>query len=526
MVWHAYMLNPRAYLEDCVREGRMSLWFTKMPWQTIVQCIDNVSFEYTPGDGAAEHFHALTSLAWSDGKDSGKRLSCFNCSKVLVVPWTTCRTEPQAAGTVLPLSQASVETLLAQGQGFADKNFVSSCPECGHIIKRDHLCAEKFLKDVHLLLDQDVNMPGTVLGLDSGIPGAVALKTTVRDYTCSTSCSFPNRLLKAGLGDALIMTQRDHGNVFSIGLVRDQMEAFFKDKKLVQVARQSLSYRPIRDERIAIRKMMSRYWDNSSPFALDLVGAVIRQGTFIEKMHCIDWLHSPALPSTVSRILLKYTRFFTILKTAQNNMAVPTLDVDLAWHTHQLSPYSYLVYSVNKTRQFIDHDDKVAETKLNDSFAWTSKQYQKMFDEPYSECTCWYCEATRESNTSVASRLFKTAPAAPVHPSSGDPRKSVHISAHSAVAPTDENGAYAAIAKKKADALETHYQKVCSRAAKKGQPQPKRNDYYYSDAYGYPVYLPMYAAYGGAMYTPGMYAVSPGCMAMGVGAVGNCCAGE
>ncbi|RAL00575.1 uncharacterized protein BO80DRAFT_425395 [Aspergillus ibericus CBS 121593] len=26
--------------------------------------------------------------------------------------------------------------------------------------------------------------------------------------------------------------------------------------------------------------MLSRYWDNASPFALDLVGAVIRQGTF------------------------------------------------------------------------------------------------------------------------------------------------------------------------------------------------------------------------------------------------------
>lgn len=30
--------------------------------------------------------------------------------------------------------------------------------------------------------------------------------------------------------------------------------------------------------------MMSRYWDNSSPFALDLVGAVVRQGTFFQKM--------------------------------------------------------------------------------------------------------------------------------------------------------------------------------------------------------------------------------------------------
>ena len=43
-------------------------------------------------------------------------------------------------------------------------------------------------------------------------------------------------------------------------------------------------------------------------------------------------------------------------------MAVPTLDVDLAWHTRQLSPYNYMMYTVKMTKQFVDHDDKVAET--------------------------------------------------------------------------------------------------------------------------------------------------------------------
>ncbi|KAK3060723.1 hypothetical protein LTS18_007901, partial [Coniosporium uncinatum] len=47
---------------------------------------------------------------------------------------------------------------------------------------------------------------------------------------------------------------------------------------------------PSRDQRTAFRRMMSRYWYNSSPFALDLSSAVIRQGSFIEKMHNIDWL--------------------------------------------------------------------------------------------------------------------------------------------------------------------------------------------------------------------------------------------
>lgn len=77
--------------------------------------------------------------------------------------------------------------------------------------------------------------------------------------------------------------------------------------------------------------MMARYWDNSSEiFALDLVGAVIRQGTFVQKMDRIDWLHSPALPSTIDRLIYKYRIFFRIMAENPSRMAVPTLDVDLA----------------------------------------------------------------------------------------------------------------------------------------------------------------------------------------------------
>lgn len=77
--------------------------------------------------------------------------------------------------------------------------------------------------------------------------------------------------------------------------------------------------------------MMSRYWENSSIFALDLIGAVIRQGTFIEKMHSIDWIHSPALASTEQRLMEKYDRYFAILARHPVQLVVPTLDVDLAW---------------------------------------------------------------------------------------------------------------------------------------------------------------------------------------------------
>ena len=188
--------------------------------------------------------------------------------------------------------------------------------------------------------------------------------------------------------------------------IRAEIEHSLKDKSHIRLVNHSRSHVLKRAERIAVRRMMSRYWDNSSIFALDLVGAVIRQCSFIEKMHTIDWIHSPAANSTMARLIQKYTRYIDIIATHPNQTAVPTLDVDLAWHTHQLSPPYYYNYTVAKTARFIDHDDKIEETALSTAFEWTSKTYQKTYDELYSECTCWYCEAIRESHTSSLKRVL------------------------------------------------------------------------------------------------------------------------
>jgi hypothetical protein len=69
-----------------------------------------------------------------------------------------------------------------------------------------------------------------------------------------------------------------------------------------------------------------------------------------------------------------------------------------------------------------------------------------------------------------------------LHNTEQDPRKSVHISTHNAVRPDDTT--YNATAARKAKELEREYQKACERARKKGRKEPKRDDYYYSDAWG------------------------------------------
>ena len=141
----------------------------------------------------------------------------------------------------------------------------------------------------------------------------------------------------AGLSTQMLdATDMKHKTSCSMNDIRSIIEVGLKEPAvLTKVCGTSPHYRrPERTERIAIRRMMSTYWDNSSAFALDLVGAIIRQSSFVEKMHNIDWIHSPAVTSTMSRLIAKYGRYFYILSKYEKKIAVPTLDVDLAWRMY------------------------------------------------------------------------------------------------------------------------------------------------------------------------------------------------
>ncbi|KAL8681342.1 MAG: hypothetical protein Q9186_002551 [Xanthomendoza sp. 1 TL-2023] len=130
------------------------------------------------------------------------------------------------------------------------------------------------------------------------------------------------------------------------------------------------------------------------------------------------------------------------------------------------------------TDRFIDHDDKIPAPTLSSAFEWTSKTYQTMFHEVYSECTCWYCEAVRECHSSVASRhVFHRSTYKGIEDSlsvldqssAENTRPMPHISAHNAVdCPTDPKVALAAHNKKQA--LDMMFEKALKRAEKKGRP--------------------------------------------------------
>jgi Glycine-rich domain-containing protein-like len=545
MVWHAYMLNPRCFFEDCIRYGKLDLWATGLPWAAVNACIDNSSFEYRTSEEAHQLFETSSGRPWDNLRDaSEKPLECPRCLSTTAFPWTTSTVE-------LPCAWDRLEKVLTdEGRGYGDKDFSAVCGHCDFVFSHEKLRVQKFKRDVQLLLNDDFPMPGTILSMDGKPIDAKAV-----DGAQNHLASFPNRLLYAERSRWLELIA-DHKQCFNdMNWARSHIELALHDKNLTRRLKgTSVSWKLISEAEIAVRRMMSRYWDNHSMFALDLVGAVIRQGSFIEKMHNIDWLHSLTLSSTMIRLIHKYTRFFEIMRRkkmsrGRRRIAVPTLDVDLVWHTHQLSPPNYYRYSEDMTKRFIDHDDKIAQDALSDAFKWTSRTYQKMFGQVYSECICWYCEAIRESHTSIVPvpRIVRSASATAAeqfHAQNpcGDsiPRacECPHISAHNAVKPdfgkgSSESDAAAFAAEVHAKQLERSFQKACQRAKKKGRKAPVREEYHDSNAYSaygpwaYPIAVPYSLPYAAdPCITANMYLSNPAGMVVAPeGAPGFCVAG-
>ncbi|KAI9712799.1 MAG: hypothetical protein M1820_001421 [Bogoriella megaspora] len=508
MVWHAYLLNPRCFFEDCLRQSRIDFYAAYFPWKEISYNIDNKTLEYNPPSEAKEKFEHDTGLFWENLDDmADKTIRCPNCSQPVKAPWT------RSSGFI------ANEDVFCKGSGFADDGFGQDCQRCKIRLSHDYLRVQKFRRDLQLLLKDDLPLPGTVLGTD-GLP--------VKATSSHTDGIFAGLLAKTSLrGDLLEACKPSRSNatmddikkVFEVGMTLDTYIAAVKNGRRYAIGKEKLS----------VRKVMSRYWYNSSPFALDLVGAVTRQGSFVDKMFRIDWLHSPSLTSTMERSILKYERFFQLMRNHPTKICVPTLDVDLAWHTHQLNPQSYHAYSRHQTMKLIDHDDKIDEHDLSHAFEWTSKTYQKTYGEVYSECSCWYCESIREAHTSSADKLFsrtKNAALTTFHSNPNlpaDPHLGPHISAHNVVR-TSSSASTFGLHERRMDSL---YNASCARARKKGYPEPRRDDYMYAYAWGYPIYYPIYTPYyvDPCISSGGVYVGDPGYVDNGQGVYGACAAG-
>jgi hypothetical protein len=283
------MLNPRAYAEDCMRHGLREMWHSGMPWQLVNDAID-ANFNYKPPVDSVAAWEKATRKKWDNVDDPFIKAlpPCLDCGTLNTVVWSTCGKAER---------DSSAEPSSFIGQGYGDINLETHCTNCGKVLTKAYLEVSKFITDAKNLLKNGYPMPGTILDGATGKPSKLPPSGLERDVF---PLVFPNTLVRHCL-----QTQVLEPSPASMRDIREAIDKLLKNGGLAihdenakkRVARR-LS-RPTREAQVQVKKMMSRYLGNSSPFALELGGAVLRQGVFTEKMHKVGFLH-PSMPALMS----------------------------------------------------------------------------------------------------------------------------------------------------------------------------------------------------------------------------------
>lgn len=122
--------------------------------------------------------------------------------------------------------------------------------------------------------------------------------------------------------------------------------------------------------------------------SIDLVAAALRQREFSKKIVSEDCAGID-IPLALFKATTRYHKFLLLMKRKRDGdkkkvALVPTLDIDLCWHTHQLYAVSYRQWCIEHLGVAINHDDTVGKEVLNSGLRETSLAWYDAYRESYS----------------------------------------------------------------------------------------------------------------------------------------------
>ncbi|KAH7923640.1 hypothetical protein BV22DRAFT_1048054 [Leucogyrophana mollusca] len=358
MVWHAYLLNPCWYAEDC--ERLLILQQLRLLNMSVVASLNIGKLaRHEPSEGRVASWHKKTGTFF-DPFDAvadltHRQIECPRCRTRLFVPFVN-----------------------DNGTGYAEKKFSALCPlpGCRLKITKGNLAVAKFARD---LTDDEE-------GTESYMAGTLYTSTGKRDARqakavkelLARSADFSRKTVKTSL-ERIARLDWEKEVKESVGYSFDQL------KESVTEAMKGSS-------QASIAKLLSAYQDDRA-FSVDLVEAVLRQGLFTKKMGELGWLQSSAFrdeskAQILDHSILRYHGFLDLMASTPHAMFVPTLDIDLVWHSHQLMASRYLIDCETYVGRSVDHDFKVGESRLSLAFDETCRAWLSRFNVPYMQCGC------------------------------------------------------------------------------------------------------------------------------------------
>ncbi|KAJ2912590.1 hypothetical protein MD484_g7831, partial [Candolleomyces efflorescens] len=482
MVWHSYMLNPRWYTED---------------GQRILACKALVEL----GQVLSKELSRLPALL--DASPSEARVTMFytrvghpfdpfqaasvNLTKTIKCP--KCR------------DSIDVPYMNIHGSGYLQANFLIACrrSDCP-LITKETLCARKLAE----------NLSRQGMAPDSYLPGTFFTESRVADQ-------------KAGM-DILASIRKKYKST-----TKGQQSASTVNEDLCIAILEGANFKleEIRGH-IGRSKLLGRIMSaHSTPmiYSVELAGAVLRQGSFVQKMAHLEWtkpgfFDHPDDEIVLQHAIARYHAFLDLMSSSPASFFVPTLDIDLVWHTHQLMSAKYEADCKQYIWRFIDHDDKVDGIKLSSAFDLTCRAWKDRFSTPYTHCGCPLPGDTigqrlsrfLSSSSSSSSDDSSKTPSQLAPPGTRqDMLAATHASEHNAVVFTSRNAKALELAKTKhrehARRMERRVErerakdlkeieKGLSKEERERRQRERERDPYYC-GYGAPFIMPVPLYYGG-----------------------------
>jgi len=115
----------------------------------------------------------------------------------------------------------------------------------------------------------------------------------------------------------------------------------------------------------------------------DLVSASLRQRSFAAKMASDMFSGLDSLPN-LDKATSRYRKFMFVDMDLDSECGiVPTLDIDLIWHTHQLFPVEYRRWCLENLNRYVNHDDTIEESTLATGLNSTVDIWLEKYGEKY-----------------------------------------------------------------------------------------------------------------------------------------------
>ncbi|KAG1876823.1 hypothetical protein C8R48DRAFT_591090 [Suillus tomentosus] len=342
MVWHAYLLNPRQAHTTRISKLKPLVHFTDY-FPNLLANPDLLTTD-APQHGRVSAWERSTKSPYDPFASAAylthKSIECPYCYRTILSPF-----------------------FKPDGKGYTQSGFTIDCI-CAKPITKELLGLHKFVKNIVESETPDAYLAGT-------------LHTPHSTYDTAQAIMIKKRVLNLN-----IISQKNNAS--------DRTHQILTNVRYDTVLmRRALN---VQLKPIWWNKVMGAYTDDRV-FSLDLVGAVLRQASFVKKMVNLGWTEPGYFANEVDAVALqhcvaRYHAFLNIMAESPDSFLVPTLDIDLGWHTHQLMASQYQKDCLSLVGRYVDHDDKVEEGHLATSFDLTCRAWNDHYHVPYMHCGC------------------------------------------------------------------------------------------------------------------------------------------